>query len=283
MRFYKATAFLFPNSYESRILLICFAAAQLPLLAYVAIEEITGEWQIATLVTLLLATPAGAGIGLVAVHALLRPVADAAAMLGTIQKGERVARIPRAGNDLVGRLMRIVRKAADESVARAERMVGPAERDYLTGIRNRQCFLSTAETILRGEHNAVLAVVDIDHFKLINDQFGEEAGDNLLRALAQRLAQGIRRSDIIARWGGNQFSMLLPDTMLDEARMVLERLRAAVALDETLGEHGWPITFSCGLAPIREFSQFGEAAAKAEAALDEAKSGGKNRILALVD
>lgn len=284
MRFYKATAFLFPHSYERRILLICFGAALIPLVSSIALQTTSGEWHVTTVVTLLLATLAGTGLCLATIHALLTPITDAAAMLGTIQKGQRVAQIPTGGDDLVGSLLRSVMTAADESTARVERTIGPNERDPLTGIRNHRGFLDSAETVLRGEYNAVLALIDIDYFELVNEQFGRNAGDDLLKAFARRISRGVRRSDIVARWDGDQFAILLPDTILDEARTVMERLRAAVALDEALGEQRWPVTFSCGLAPIRDFMQFGEAAHQADTALTRAKSGSKNhRVLALVD
>ena len=77
--------------------------------------------------------------------------------------------------------------------------------------------------------------------------------------------------------------MLLPGTTLDEARNIMERLRATVALDETLLMQAWPVTFSCGLAAVRDFSGFEDAVRRADAALYDAKNGGRNRVHVAAD
>lgn len=278
MRFYKATTFLFPRSYERRVLFFCFCAVHLPLIACIAFQAITGEWQISTLVTLLAATLVGTALGLAAIHALLAPIGEATAMLAAIQNGERIVSVPQGGNDLVGRLLNGVTTTANDTAARIERLVEAAERDPLTGIRNRRGFLDSAEQVLRGRSNAVLAILDIDHFKLINDEFGHDAGDDLLKSLARRIEDYLRRTDIAARWGGEEFAVLLPNTTVEEARLVMERLRATIALDTGLGPENRAVTFSCGLAPVRTFAQLGDATKQADAALYAAKNAGRNQV-----
>lgn len=278
MRFYEATTFIFPRSYERRILFVCFGAVHVPLIACVALQAITGQWQIATLLTLLVATLVGTALGLAAIHALLSPIGKATTMLTSIQLGERVSDVPRGGNDLVGRLLEGVTIAANETAARVERLTAAAERDPLTGIRNRRGFLDSAEQVLRGRSNAVVALIDIDHFKAVNDEYGHDIGDVLLKSLARRIEDHLRRSDIAARWGGEEFAVLLPDTTLDEARLVMERLRATVALDNGLGVADRAVTFSCGLAPVRSFTELGEATKQADAALYAAKTAGRNQV-----
>ncbi|SFF83635.1 diguanylate cyclase (GGDEF) domain-containing protein [Novosphingobium sp. CF614] len=278
MRFYNVAAFLFPRSYERRLLLVCLAAIHVPLIASIAFQAITGEWQVATLVMLLAATLVATGIGLAAIHGLLSPVARAATMLQAI---------PRGGNDLLDGVTVFAKDtAAKESTGRVERErepTRPVECDPLTGIRNNQGFLDSAEEVLQGEHNAVLVLIGIDHFQLINDQFGQAAAEQLLKSIARRLEDGLRRSDVVARREDEEFAVLLPNTVLDEARMIMERLRASVALDESLSAQGWPVTFSCGLAPVRTFAQFGDAVRRADAALGEAKNGSRNRVYAAMD
>lgn len=278
MRFYKATSFLFPRNYEWRILLVCLIAIQIPLITFLATQAATGEWQASTLTTLLLATLAGTVLALAAIHALLSPIRRAAAMLESVRNGSPFIDVPEGGEDLVGRLFVGVAAAAGELAARIEYRLDAAERDALTGIRNRRGFLDSAESILTGMGNSVVALVDIDYFKLINDQFGRDAGDSLLKGLATRLEESLRRTDIAARWGGEEFLVLFPDTQLDEARLVMERLRASVALDSEFGREGWPVTFSCGLASLRTFADLGEATHRAEAALQQAKESGRNRV-----
>lgn len=278
MRFYRATTFVFPRSFEHRVLFVCFGAVHVPLIACIALQAVTGQWQLTTLVTLLVATLIGTGLGLAAIHALLAPLSQATTMLQAIQTGERVPVVPQGADDLVGRLLDGVATAANESAARIERLTDAAERDPLTGIRNRRGFLDAAEQVLRGRGNAVLAIVDIDRFKAINDEFGHDTGDALLRALAKRIEDHLRRSDIAARWGGEEFAVLLPHTTLGEARLVMERLRATVALDTNLGVQDRAVTFSCGLAPVRSFAHLEHATKQADEALYAAKNAGRNQV-----
>lgn len=278
MRFYQATTFLFPRRYEWRILLVCFGAVHVPLLACIAFQAATGQWQPTTLLVLLGATLLGTGLGLAAIRALLSPIETATQMLRAVQAGERVGLVPVGNEDLVGRLLHGVSVAANESAARIERLIETAERDELTGLRNRRGFLDSARRLLAGESNGVLAMVDIDRFKAINDRFGHVTGDALLREVALRLENGVRRSDIVGRWGGEEFAILFPDTLLEEARVVMERLRASIALDPTLQGDEWPVTFSCGLAPVRSFAHLENATRNADGALYAAKNGGRNRV-----
>lgn len=283
MRFYQATAFLFPRNYERRILLICFGAVHVPLIACVAMQAVTGAWDVTTLVTLLIATLIGTGLGLFAIHALLRPIVTATGMLQSIRDGARIDHVPAGGDDLVGRLLQAVATAANASAARIEQLVVAAERDLLTGIRNRRGFLDAASEMLREYGSSVVALIDIDRFKAINDSFGHAVGDDLLRAIAQRLEHSLRRTDVAARWGGEEFAVLLGHTSLDEARLVMERLRASIALDDAFGIEGYVVTFSCGLAPVHAFAELDQAIHRADEALYAAKNDGRNRVVVAAD
>lgn len=283
MRFYNATAFMFPRRYEWRMLLICFLAVHVPLIAAITFQAVTGEWQPMTLLVLLVATLIGTGLGLAAIRGLLAPVVQATSMLRAIQAGKPVKQVPVGQDDLVGQLLKGVATAANESAARITALADAAERDPLTGIRNRRGFMETARAILSGNANAVIAIIDLDHFKLVNDKFGHATGDRLLQDIAKALEADLRRTDVTARWGGEEFVVLMPGTLLDEARLVLERLRAGIALDTGLLGDNWPVTFSCGLAPVRNFGELGDATRKADEALYKAKNGGRNRVMVSED
>jgi diguanylate cyclase (GGDEF)-like protein len=276
MRFYQATRFLFPHSFELRLLTICFLAVHVPLIATIVFSAITGRWSFATLLVVLLATLAGTAGGVAAIHALLSPLKRATAMLAAIQQGERVEGVPVGGDDLVGRLLRGVTKAANESADRSERLTDAAERDPLTGILNRRGFTGAVESSLTGGRGAVLALIDLDHFKSINDRFGHTAGDALLQSFAQRLCDGLRRSDICARWGGEEFAVLLPGASFSHARDVMERLRGSLVSRPLEGEAS--VTFSCGLALLQDAAGIEEAVTRADEALYAAKSEGRDRI-----
>lgn len=119
-----------------------------------------------------------------------------------------------------------------------------------------------------GGHLAV-ALVDLDHFKRLNDEAGHAAGDRLLRASAEAWAAALRTGDLIARYGGEEFALLLPQTALEDALPVVERIRAATPA---------PVTCSVGAAAFDESEGPGELLARADAALYRAKRGGRNRV-----
>ena len=279
MRFYQATTFLFPRHYEWRILMVCFAAVHVPLLACVALQAMTGQWLPVTLIVLLVATLVGTGCGLAAIHGLLSPIREATRMLERVQSGQRVGDLPGGSDDLVGRLLEGVAVAANELAARIERLTDAAENDPLTGVRNRRGFLDSANTVLQSGTSGAVALIDLDHFKLINDQLGHDCGDALLSAFAARLSEGVRRTDLVARWGGEEFVVLFPDTGVSEAHIVIERLRAAVADSSDMGVGARRVTFSCGIAKVSAFSALGDATRAADGALYLAKSGGRNKVV----
>ncbi|MDE8653934.1 GGDEF domain-containing protein [Novosphingobium album (ex Liu et al. 2023)] len=278
MRFYQATRFLFPRSLERRIAFVCLAATALPLIACLAYQAATGTWNAAILGVLALATLLGAGLALATILGLLSPVARAAAMLQSIQDGKRVGAIPVGGEDVVGRLFRGVAIAANQADGEAGQLSTADERDDLTGLRNRRGFFIDAARVLTGEYNAVLALIEIDHFEAILETYGDMTGDSLLRAFAGRLAMGTRRTDVSARWASTQFAVLLIHTTLEDARAIMERLRVSVTQTDPLFVGNSPVTFSCGLAPVRDQVLIGAAISRADAALHIAQYEGRNRV-----
>lgn len=160
-----------------------------------------------------------------------------------------------------------------------------AARDLLTGMLNRRSFLIEFERELarlrRTSGVLSLAMFDLDHFKQLNDTHGHQAGDEMLRAVAAAMQAGIRLPDVLGRYGGEEFVLLMPDTGMDAARSVTERIRIAV---EGVGV-AWngaqlTITLSGGIAcfPVDGKSSASLIAA-ADAALYAAKRAGRNRIL----
>ena len=158
-----------------------------------------------------------------------------------------------------------------------------ALRDGLTGTYNRR-FLDevlpkqVAQT-LRREASMSALMVDIDHFKRVNDGFGHAAGDRVLVAFARALSRGLRSGDVVARYGGEEFAVILPDTNVEGARTLAERLRAAVeAL--TFDEVRIAITMSVGLAAIPDHARDGDGLLRAaDSALYRAKNEGRNRVI----
>jgi diguanylate cyclase (GGDEF)-like protein len=275
MRFYQVTRFVFPRSFELRLLTVCFLAVHLPLIACLIFSAVTWDWQFGTLAILLVATLVGTVVGVAAIHALLKPLGEATEMLRAIQRGDRVEHVPAGGEDLVGRLLRGVTQAANDVADRSEELIIVAEHDPLTKVLNRRGFMRAAERALVDDRPAVLALIDLDHFKAINDHLGHAAGDELLHTFAQRVRDTVRSSDICARWGGEEFAVLLPGATLAQARDAMNRLRTSIARYPLPGTG---LTFSCGLAATVGFADLDDTARRADKALYAAKHHGRDRI-----
>lgn len=163
-----------------------------------------------------------------------------------------------------------------------------ANHDHLTGAWSRKAFFDIAERELaRSRRNGqplALMLIDLDHFKEINDGGGHEAGDVALQLVAERARAPLRAADCMARLGGDEFAVLLPETTLAQACMVGEKLQAGLReLAATLQRHAGqaPLTLSIGVTVIHDDEPFKATLARADAALYAAKSAGRDQVIAL--
>jgi diguanylate cyclase (GGDEF)-like protein len=156
--------------------------------------------------------------------------------------------------------------------------------DELTGIANRRRFFELAERDLaeanRHQRPAVAMMVDIDHFKRVNDTHGHPTGDDVIRTVAARLAHEMRSTDVICRYGGEEFALLIPDTDGEGGRVLAERLRACIA-DEPVETRSGPLTVSVSIGlsvtgPGRD--DVTTLLAAADRGLYQAKQAGRNRV-----
>ncbi len=167
-----------------------------------------------------------------------------------------------------------------------EQVSTEAERDPLTGLANRRTFSKRIEAACRraNEQHEPLSLImaDIDFFKRFNDTYGHAVGDNVLCHVSGKLEKLARKEDLVARYGGEEFIVLLPGTRLDEAIVIAERFRKAVAASilrqantqKVLGH----IYLSCGVATYRLGESHYDLIARADAALYQAKADGRNRV-----
>jgi diguanylate cyclase (GGDEF)-like protein len=154
--------------------------------------------------------------------------------------------------------------------------------DELTSLINRRHMNEVLETEER-RHTAgaetCIALLDIDFFKEVNDRYGHATGDAVLRQFAATARAALRTNDVLARWGGEEFLLLLPDAAPDAARAVLQRMAERVRAMAVPDLDGRQITFSAGLARRRADEPFADTISRADKALYQAKEAGRDRIV----
>lgn len=159
--------------------------------------------------------------------------------------------------------------------------------DPLTGLNNRRYLENHLKSLLvttasRGNPLSLM-ILDIDHFKGVNDTYGHDAGDEVLRGFAQRVKKAIRTGDILCRLGGEEFIVVLPDTNIELAELIAERVRFAVAQQAFSIERGAraiPVTVSIGIADRGADVEPGAVFKRADVALYRSKHDGRNRVTA---
>ncbi len=170
--------------------------------------------------------------------------------------------------------------------AHEQRLLIESITDPLTGLLNRRHFmeLSNREATRSRRHDLVFAVLmlDIDHFKKVNDTYGHPVGDLVIKALADICSNALRPHDILARFGGEEFVLTLPQTDIGGAHVVAERIRTMVEQNEVLTEAG-PVRFtvSIGISTYLRGKGFEQVIERADQALYRAKQSGRNRVIDL--
>lgn len=161
-----------------------------------------------------------------------------------------------------------------------------AATDPLTHLKNRRAITEVIRReesrVRRGQPYLSFILCDLDHFKAINDTKGHDAGDAVLRSVSKTLHSCMRDVDFVARWGGEEFLAVLPDTDEDGAKLVAERIRGKIegTLIETHGNEPFKVTMTLGVAVIRQGENAEQTIARADAALYEGKRNGRNRVVA---
>lgn len=232
--------------------------------------------------------PRVGGVGSVA----LAPLVFKGQLIGSLNQGSKNTShfVSHAATDLLEHLAAVTAMCIDSTVSH-ERLKLDGLTDSLTGISNRRFFERRLKEEIgrwrRSGSSLCCVVVDIDHFKRVNDRFGHQIGDVILRRVAQELGKVSRSSDVQARYGGEEFVLLLPDTPIPVAAEIAERLRedvAALVFDEKVLKN-FQITVSLGLASLADKDGIDESSPgswlfqQADNALYQAKGGGRNRVV----
>jgi len=242
-------------------------------------------------------------------HVIVEDVARASAPLGLWEHGERtgsfgafplrlrgsllgILGVTRASRDPLGEVERRLLTALADQAALAIRHAQVVDElralsttDELTRLANRRALGRRLDReIERAErfgHPLAVVAIDIDFFKILNDTAGHPTGDAALRVVAASLVAGVRRIDTVARMGGEEFLVLLPETALDEARVVAEKLRERIESETVPGgatQPGGRLTISLGVAALLPGETAEALLARADEALYAAKRHGRNRV-----
>lgn len=201
--------------------------------------------------------------------------------------GKRIEALDLGGDDFLvkpikaSHLMAVVRSRLERSKTLRSYMV----RDSLTNLLNHTAFRNVlAQEVNRCRRQATtlaLAMLDIDHFKMVNDKYGHAAGDSALKGLSRLLQQRLRKSDIIGRYGGDEFVALLIDCEAEQALKIMDEIRIHFSEIEfyTNEVNSFSLTFSCGISTFPKYQSAESLSDSADQALYIAKAGERNRVV----
>jgi diguanylate cyclase (GGDEF)-like protein len=205
-------------------------------------------------------------------------------------RDRRLAALRRGGDDFLVKPIPLDQLVGEVAV-RAERARTVSSfmlRDGLTGLYNHATLRSLLDVELaratRGQKPASFAMVDVDHFKQVNDTHGHPAGDRVLRALAQHLSQRLRKTDVIGRYGGEEFAIVLADAGACDAERLLEGIRSSFGAREHTAEgRAFHVTLSIGVSCFPALRESQRLVDVADRALYAAKRAGRNRVVVATD
>ncbi|MFW5788963.1 MAG: GGDEF domain-containing protein, partial [Spirochaetota bacterium] len=176
--------------------------------------------------------------------------------------------------------------AVSNRVERIRSMRFFMERDSLTGLLNHTHLMQSLSTEVqraeRVQRPLCFAMIDIDHFKRVNDTCGHLTGDRVLKNLSRLLTERLRKTDVIGRYGGEEFGIVMFNVDVDNAKRILDAIRSDFAkVVHEAGGRRFNVTFSCGIASYPAYDGPGPLSETADRALYIAKEEGRNRVIAL--
>ncbi|XOK60393.1 diguanylate cyclase [Paenibacillus elgii] len=211
---------------------------------------------------------------------LARPFVSLANLAGKLGRGEKIVLpdIKHHWNREADLLTQTITLALSDLQKQTDQLTHAAMTDSLTGLTNRRTFESIVSQWTEKQQPFALIVMDIDRFKSINDTYGHQAGDEVLKHLARILTSSVRSNDVCCRYGGEEFVVLLPFTTAPDAWITAERVR--IAFETRENPLGIPLTVSLGIADYPSHAESPELLfQRADHALYQAKEAGKNRTI----
>ncbi|MGH8501615.1 MAG: GGDEF domain-containing protein [Gammaproteobacteria bacterium] len=288
LAFYQLLSGLLPRCYVGKLLGVALAGTCLPLIGVLVYVSVTNAavgalWE--TLAVAAIALIIGAGLSAYGIHRLLAPIALSALALGEYADERRMPALPAGHRDLAGRLMSEVQRTVELLEHRNRTLTTSAMRDFLTGAFNRRAgaehLHSDTARAARDGSGYTLAFIDLDNLKQINDRHGHHFGDLCLKRLVDTISAGMRKGDWIARWGGDEFVLLLWNVDMNAAAEVLVRLGNAFRNEPLTTETGDTVCLqiSAGVCQHQLGWQGDTVLRYADAALYEAKHNGKGAVV----
>ncbi len=181
---------------------------------------------------------------------------------------------------VVGALVRALDRRERDLTSANTRLEELSQRDALTGLANRRFAFDTLERLLERENKLCVVMLDLDGFKRINDTQGHLRGDLLLVEISEAMRGAVRERDVVGRYGGDEFFLVLPDADVAAAEGVAQRVTEAIAAVGRKFDPAKPVTASTGIAEAREHDSVASLTRRADDAAYRAKAAGGNRVIA---
>lgn len=280
----------FPNSYRAKIMLTAFLGTHAPLIALV-IYLLLGysgalESTLRILVLMVGVTLLGTAATLLALRGLLAPIHLTSSALKEYIDDHKMPALPTGFTDEAGQLMADVQYAINNLEKTVRSLEALSATDHLTGLLNRRqaekLLADEASRVRRGVETLTLCVVDVNNFKYINDTYGHQAGDACIKHVAEVIGRNIRRSDWLARWGGDEFVVGLRDANpFAQTETILQRIVRDLKDSPLRMPQGEELTLTATVGASRYSGEadLRELLAKADEAMYEAKREGRPWIL----
>ena len=273
----------FRSSLTLKIFTLCFVCVHIPLIAVIAYLSTGFDARpLPMLLLLLVATLLGTGLCLLGLWWLIRPLKHLARAVEAYEAHGGQLDLPVRSSDEIGTVTAAVSSMVARIDGAVKRLHYQATTDPLTGLGNRRWLAERVDDELarsaRQAEALSIVLFDLDLFKGINDRHGHEVGDKVLAAAGQLLRSQLRRYDLAARMGGEEFCVILPRTQLADALAIAERLRKAFASAEIDPLPRGGVTASFGVYEAAPGDGLEQMLSMADKALYVAKHGGRNRV-----
>jgi diguanylate cyclase (GGDEF)-like protein len=274
----------FRRSLIAKIFLVSFLSVHVPLIALIVFLLFgfdTGPVPVFTLI--LVATLLGTAACLYAIWHFIRPLHHLAGALQRYPRDKSVLKLQSTGNDEIAIVTDATKSMLSQVEELAKQLKHQATTDFLTGLANRRrlseqvpAMQSQAE---RAGEPISIVLFDLDNFKLINDDYGHDVGDNVLMIVGEIVKDSLRPYDLAARIGGEEFCIVLPRTSGEDALTIAERLRAAFEASYLDPLPKGRITCSFGVVQAGPGERLQQLLRRADTALYRAKDAGRNRVI----